>query len=548
MPKQLSGEELMAQWLKDVGGGDDRRGLSTVYANAGLGRVYAALQRVCEKRDGRGYSPNASAELIERLNDYSRGVFGAPAPQSLRAVEALKQRLESDERTDTMQQLEIERAETCKAIGYLLGNCRVNFDWAKEVAAMFVDAGKIALRTAQIPGPDGTTHTPWSSVTAAGKHVGFSSATTGYVFDRGIEVLGIESVGALHKTLTTTAASPGSLPTGEGQPAVAAKWSLQDEIVGDPEIKQVVSKHLNAVWEALKSFFSRLFGHYVANLAAYGQKYFNDIEKFLSNLTELMIRQISADRYFIFTGAVKLKDQLLQAIDCVFKPLIDSIRYKSVRVSKGVARDVVRGINFGRIFMGADSLYQITQTLAVTGASFVSTNLGAVVNSMASIVRNVFKLCLRYWEYMMMSKACDEARQYWIRPNDDWGTPLAGDARPAAEVFSEWFAVYARWVPSVAATVLRSRICGSNVAWLQFADMARIDPGEFTRGVEYLQTLAREADAYAAQSGVKILPDQSVKLYLEQRKNMLQPDAVQKSWQSQANVMSIAAGRGGFGF
>jgi len=567
MAKQMSGEALMAQWLRDLGGGSDQRGLQAVYANAGLGKIYAELQRVCEKRDGRSLGATSLFELYRRLDNVAKGDYGAPAPAPhwVSAGERLKKVLEDEAWAAGFNRIETERVEICKAIGFLLGNCTVTFDWIKEVSAIFVDAGKVALRTAQTPGG-----TAWDHVKGGVAKAGGSGSTTSFLYDRVMD-MGVEAASALHKTAATAPAAPGSVSSekigkaatwdvnapvipGAGlrsivpdaatprrSPVSSNSWSLRDDIVSDPTIRQVVWRHLNAVWEALKSFFSKAFGQYKTNLAAYAAKYFDDIQVFLTTLTDLLIRQIASDESFIFTQSMKLKDQLVQAFDSVFTPLATRIRYRSVRFSRGVARNVARGVNFGQLFVGADSLYQIAQTLAVGGTSFLSTNLGAIVNSLASIVRNVFKLCLRYWEYMMMRTACDEARLYWNRPDDDWASPLPDDSRSTAEAFSEWFAVYARWVPSVAATVLRSRICGSNLAWVQFSTMVEIDAGEFTQGVAYLQSLAKQADAYAAQSGVKILAHESVKIYLETRRNMLQPDVKQKTWEKQADVLSTAA-------
>ena len=550
MPKRLTGEALRAQWLNDVGGS------AALYASPELLAIDAALVRVCHKRDGKvGYSYDTtslavlSAELQRLLAGYiKRGVRpGAQGERTIRAAERLENRLLDDEKG--ADPIATERAEMCKAIGYLLGNCTVTFDWIKEVAAVFVDASKIALRTAPISGPDGSTHTPWDAMKGAFAEVGISPSAMSAVYDHASALVVGEGLAALHKTSIPSPTPPASVTTLPKRRWVSDRaWSSDSDIVVDPEIKGAVWRNVNKVWEALKSFFENLLSNYKANVSAYLGKYFNDIKNFLTTLVDLIIRQVASSHSFLFTNSVKLKDQLIQAFDSVFVPIVQSIKNRSVRFSKGVARNVIGGVTFGQIFMGMDSLYQIGQSAAVIGTSFLSTNLGAVVNGMASIVRNAYKLCLRYWEYMMMSKACDEARRYWMRPDDDWSESLPGQKGSTVDIFSKWFAVYARWVPSVAATVLRSRICGSNLAWLQFSDMLNIDPGAFTRGAEYLRDLAVQADIYAAQSGVKILANESVKLYLETRKNMLQPDAAQKGWQSQADVMTLAARMGGLNF
>ena len=150
MAKQMSGEALMAQWLRDLGGGSDQRGLQAVYANAGLGKIYAELQRVCEKRDGRSLGATSLFELYRRLDNVAKGDYGAPAPAPhwVSAGERLKKVLEDEAWAAGFNRIETERVEICKAIGFLLGNCTVTFDWIKEVSM----PGKLRFARLRRPG------------------------------------------------------------------------------------------------------------------------------------------------------------------------------------------------------------------------------------------------------------------------------------------------------------------------------------------------------------------------------------------------------------
>ena len=502
----ITGSQLYQAWLQDLGG------MHALYREPLLMDVHAALQRYCNARDGvPGYGDEPVNQVLGQLRE-ALTVYVGPVPSVDPLASREKQaaaRLSTILFGDLHRTLSHDRQEMREAIVTLFGNTIVSAAWMSNIASLLIDTAKVGLRGLDIPGPDGKAFTLMSKIEQGASQFAVKAPAAGFGVDRVLDL----TIGVGSKALANELA--GSSGAGD---------AAQGPFVAEAGIWAQVSNFVNEISEAVSAFLARLFSSYKAGVINYVKSYTTDLQKLLTTAVEVIVRQVLPSFTMSYVSIVALKDQLPQLLKTAVKPLLEYFSNRHAHFSGGAARDLISGARLAQVFMGADGVFQVGQTFAVWGTATVATpNAGLILKSLMSIGRNLARLCLQFWEYTMLRTLCREASAFALSGDrTETRVALAWPA-PAEDAFTTWFKPYARWVPSVAAIVLSSGICGAKHAWLELGGLLSIDPAVFAQGGNYLESLAAQGRRYIAQSGLIVTGSEGIKLYLNAGKTM-QPD------------------------
>lgn len=519
MSEGMTGRQIYQAWLQDLGG------MHAVMSDYALRDVNAALLRYCNARDRVGEYDNESAgtlreQLRKTLVDYLGPTLEADplASNEKQAAAALSQVLFGS----LQRVLALDRQEMREAIVTLFAHSSVSANWMQNIAPLLLDGVKVGLRGLDLGGADGKPITGMKKLEQGAAQMDLTAASTGYLVDRTLDAtldVGAKSVAQALADSTRA----GTAAQGPVSP-LATIWAQ-------------VRKFVDQISDGITAFLGRLFSTYKAGVVNYVKGYFTDLQKLLTTTVEVIVRQVLPGLTMGYVSIVQLTDQLPQLLETAINPVLAYFRNRHTRFTTGAASDVIHGARLAQIFMGADGVFQVGQTVTTFVTATVATpNAGLIVKSLLAIGRNLARMCLRLWEYRLLSNLCNEAKTIAQSAFHGETRIAAASTAPGEDGFTAWFRPYARLVPSVAALVLSSGICGAKHVWLELGDLLSIDPAAFSQGGAYLESLAAQGRRYLAQSGLKISGSGGMELYLETGKVMgLPADVAQKaetSWRS----------------
>lgn len=530
MNQEPTGRQLYYDWLQKVGG------MPAVMSDPLLWDVQRALLPYCQATD---ISANETEATIRNLRVHLRNALIAyvgampkvdPLASNEKQVTAVLSHVlfgDPHRAGDPERALMLDRQEMREAIVTLFAHASVSATWMQNIAPLLLDGVKVGMRGADFLGPDGKAVTAMKTIEqgTAGLHV--TAPSTGFGVDRVLDAtvsVGAKSV-AQELAASTEAGAAAQGPTSP----LGVIWA---------QVREFVDK----ISGGIAAFLARLFNTYKSGVVAYLKGYVTDLQKLLTTTVEIIVRQVLPSFTMGYVSIVQLKDQLPHLLKTAVNPILEFFQYRHIRFAAGVASDVIDGMRLGQIFMGADSVFQVTQTLAVFATATVATpNAGLILKSLMSIGQNLAKMCLRFWEYSMLRNVCNEARAVALSMLGSETRIVNAAGAPDDKWFNAWFGPYARLVPSVAAIVLSSGIAGAKHVWLEFGRLLGANPDEFAKGGNYLASLATQGRRYLAQSGLVVTGGEGMALYLTAGKVLgPDPEIAQKAKTSWRNTLTDA--------